>query len=373
MKFSVIGPTYPYKGGVSHFTTIFVNELRKKHRVDFISWKIQYPKFLYPVEQKDTTSKQTIKANAVFLLNFYNPASWLSVANRIRSQEVEKLIITWVTPVQAPIYATICLLVKLTTKTKIVYLCHNSLPHEPKFYDKFLTKLAFKFGDEFIAHSTEDKKAIEKLTKNKLVIKAFHPIYDEFNNGKKWNTKKVRQELDLKKNVLLFFGYIRPYKGLKYLIQAIPEILRSNPNTSLLVVGEFWSKDKPEYIRMVNELKLGNNVKFVDQYVPNEEVGKYFSVADIVVCPYISATQSGIIQMAYAFNKPVIATSVGGIPDVVVPEESGYLIPPNSTKRIALATNSFYSQPIKREKLMNIKKSFGWPQYIELAEGTLSS
>jgi glycosyltransferase involved in cell wall biosynthesis len=366
MKFAVIGPTYPYKGGISHFTTIFVNHLRKTNTVDFVSWKIQYPKFLYPVEQKDTNSKQEIKTKTAYLINFYNPFSWVSTAIHIRRGDPEKLIISWVTPVQAPIYIIISILVKIFTKTRIVFLCHNSLPHEPKFYDNFLTKLAFKFADEFIAHSEEDKKIIQKLSNNKPVVKAFHPIYDEFNKGIKWDINATKKELGLKKNVLLFFGYIRPYKGLEYLIKAMPGILINHPDTALLVVGEFWSKDKPKYESLVRKFKLENSVKFIDKYVPNEEVGKYFSISDIVVCPYISATQSGIVQMAYAFDKPVIATKVGGIPDVVEPALSGYLVNPKSSKGIVKAVDNFYERPIDHKSLASTKNKFSWAQYISL-------
>jgi glycosyltransferase involved in cell wall biosynthesis len=366
MRLAVIGPTYPYKGGISHFTTIFVNQLRKNNQVEFISWKIQYPNFLYPVEQKDTTSKQVIKTDANFLLNFYNPISWIKTAIKIIHKKPEKLILTWVTPIQAPIYIVICALVKSLTKTKVVFLCHNSLPHESKPYDKSLTKLTFKLADEFIVHSEEDRKIIKGLSKNKPIIKAFHPIYDEFNYGKKWNIQDTKQELHLKKNVLLFFGFIRPYKGLKYLLKAMPEILKINPNTSLLVVGEFWSKDKPEYLKLINKLGIHQNTILIDQYVPNEEIGIYFSVADIVVCPYISATQSGIIQMSYAFNKPVIATKVGGIPDVVEPAISGYLVNPKSKQEIVLAVNNFYASPIKYNSLKAYKNKFSWNQYLKL-------
>jgi hypothetical protein len=276
MKFAVIGPTHPYKGGISHFTTIFVSQLRKNNSVDFISWKIQYPKFLYPVEQKDTKSKKSIQTQAAYILNFYNPFSWLSAAYRIKSLKPEKLILTWVTPVQAPIYIVISMVIKWFTKTRIVFLCHNSLPHESKFYDKFLTKQAFKFGDEFIAHSEQDKEII---------------------------------------------------------------------------------------LKMVKKLKLSEHVIFVDQYVPNEEVGKYFSVANLVVCPYVSATQSGIVQMAYAFNKPVITTNVGGLKDVVVENVSGLLIDPKSKKAIAEATLKALNLKFQVFKVLN---KFSWSKYISL-------
>ncbi len=366
MKLSIIGPTYPYKGGISHFTTSLVKELRIQHEVDFISWKRQYPGFLYPVEQKDTKSKKITKAKAYFLLDFYNPFSWISAALRIRRLRSDRLIITWTTPIQAPIYFIITLFVKFTSQTRIVYLCHNALPHERHFYDKLLTRMAFLFADEFITHSTEDKDVISQLVENKQIVKAFLPVFEELNNRTKYDVGSLKQHLKLKENVLLFFGYIRPYKGLKYLLKALPEIKVNNPSITVLIVGEFWAKDKGSYLELMQKLKIEEDVVLVEGYVPNEDIGKYFAVSDIVVLPYISATQSGVVQTAYAFDKPVIATNVGGLPDVITQAITGYLVPSKNASKIAEAVRDFYKNPLPKKNLQQIKQQLSWPNYVNL-------
>ncbi len=364
MNISIIGPTYPYKGGISQFMTVLAQHLSKNHTINFLSWKIQYPSFLYPVDQKDNSTKMIVDIPASYPLNFYNPFSWLKTAHIIKKSNTDTLIITWVTPVQAPIYIVICMAMRIISKkTEVVYLCHNALPHERKFYDVVLTKGAFYFGDKFITHSQQDYDAIMSMTKSKKVVHAFLPIFDFFNTDELPDVTKVTSNLKLKKNVILFFGYVRPYKGLIHLVRAMQEIVKESPNTTLLIVGEFWSHDKADYVKEINDLGLKNNVVIVDGYVPNEEVASYFYASDVVVCPYISGTQSGIIQMAYALDKPVIATKVGGLMEAVQDNVSGILIEPSSETEIVQAVARFYDDQSKYS-VANVKNTFSWDRYI---------
>lgn len=375
MKLSVIGPTYPYKGGISHFTTLLVRYLREKNEVQFISWKRQYPAFLYPVEPKDTSSKNKISEPAEYILDFVNPVSWFSAFQRIKKEKPDLLIITWITPIQSPIYSFITTLIKKLTKIKVMFICHNVLPHEKSFYDNVFIKLAFKNVDSFIVHSVGDGKILEKIIQNgssiknnKIIINGFLPIFDMYPNEKKIDVEKVKKQLKLNKHVLLFFGYIRPYKGLKYLLNAMPKILKNLPDTSLLVVGEFWSKDKQSYLDLIKKLNLGEKVVIVDNYVPNEEIGKYFAVSDVAITPYVSATQSAIIQTAYAFSKPVISTPVGGLKDVVEEGISGYFCKPQDSDDIADKVKLFFRKPIKVKDIVTYRKKFEWKNYSQLIQ-----
>src|SRR3989338_10847502 len=164
----------------------------------------------------------------------------------------------------------------------------------------------------------------------------------------------------------MFFGYIRPYKGLKYLIQALPKILEKYNDVSLLVIGQFWSKDKQSYLDLVNRLGLQKKVLFISDYVPNEELGKYFAVSDVAVLPYITATQSAAIQTAYAFNLPVIATNVGGLKDVLIEGKTGFFIKPGDTNSIVEKVVKFYRNKIKPDAIEKIKKEFSWRNYTIL-------
>lgn len=366
MRVSVIGPTYPYKGGISHFTTLLVQNLRQQHTVDFISWKRQYPAFLYPVEQKDTSSKEKVATDAKYLLDFYNPFSWIAAVRDVKKHDSDLLILTWASPIQAPIYFVVGLFNKFFGKAKIMYVCHNVLPHENAFYDKPLIKLAFSQADSFIVHSSDDKDILESLVTHKKIVKGFLPMYSFFNMQKTYDLQKIKKELGLGEKVLMFFGYIRPYKGLQYLLEAMPKIKQKFPNLKLLVVGEFWSKDKSDYLDLVKKLEITKEVIFVSQYVPNEELGKYFAVADVVVLPYLSATQSASVQSAYAFNKPVISTRVGGLKDVMQDGITGYSIDTANSDDIVKKISKFYSEWHPSKAFSDFTKKFSWEKYVEL-------
>lgn len=366
MNITVIGPTYPYKGGISHFTTLLVKNLRKENSVDFMSWKRQYPSFLYPVSLNDTQSKMPIEVKARFILDFFNPFSWIKAVWNIKKNKSDLLVLTWASPVQTPIYFIICSLTKILTQVKIIYICHNVLPHENALYDKPLIKLAFLFADYFIVHSSDDEKILRGIVGNKKITKGFLPLYNIFPKEKKYHIQKIKKELGLSKKVLLFFGYIRPYKGLQYLISSLPDIQKKFPDTSLLVVGEFWSKDKSVYLDLVKKNGVERYVCFIDTYVPNEELGKYFAVSDVVVLPYITATQSAALQTAYGFNKPVISTSVGGLKDVIKEGTTGYIIKPKSSKDIAEKVEKFFRVWKYSNALKEFASQFSWDNYIKI-------
>ncbi len=369
MKIAIIGPTAPYKGGISHYNTLLCKNLSKRHKIELISWKRRYPKFFFPAEQLDKKSKKKISSDARFILDYLNPFSWLRAFFIVKKEKPKLLIFHWVTPFFSPVFTIISFLTKHFTKTKILLICHNVLPHERRFFDKFLTKLFFNNVDSFIVHSREDLENLKRLKKDINVKVGFLATFSFF-NVKKYDVKKIKKDLKLKEKVILFFGFVRKYKGLEYLIRAMPLILREI-NLDLLIVGEFWD-DKKYYTDLIGSLGIGKNVKIIDRYVPDEEVGKYFSIVDIVVMPYVSATQSGIIQIAYRVNKPVITTNVGGLPDVVRDGKTGFIVRPKSYIDIAKAVIRFYKKGKKKEFIENIikeKDRFSWEKYVKLVEG----
>lgn len=368
MKITLIGPSYPFKSGISHFTTILAGALRKRHGaddVDFINWNHQYPGILYPVDPVDTDSKHTIQEPNVRLIDFYNPISWFRTAGRIRKHGTERLVVTWVSVASFPPYFGTLLLVRLFTKARVTFLCHNALPHDPLFFELFFMKLLFRFADDFIVHAKAEAAELSKLASGKPVAVGFHPNYDDFNTGLQYDVAATKQELGLGAKdgkVVLFFGYIRPYKGLKYLIQSMPKVRAAAGDVTLLIVGEFWKKNKPEYDALVAEQGLADSVVFVDRFVPNEEIGKYFAVADVLAAPYVSATQSGVVQMSYSFDTPVVATRVGGLPEVIDEGVSGFLCEPQDPDSLADALvkalrHDGYDMAATRTR-------FSWESYI---------
>jgi len=308
------------------------------------------------------------ESNVIPMIDSMNPVSWVRTALRIVKMNGDLLILPWWVSFWAPQFWTIAKIVRHYSRSKILYLCHNVIEHESKWIDKTLTGFVLKTGDLFIVHSTEDQQGILSMFPGAVVGKSYHPTYDVFDSGN-FDSDAVRRDYDIKGNIILFFGFVRKYKGLKYLIEALPKVLLEMPVT-LFVVGEFW-KDKDQYLLLLKELKIGDKVILIDKYVPNEEVGRYFACADLVVQPYVSATGSGVIQTAFGFNKPVIVTNVGSLPEVVEDGKTGYLVSPKSSVELAKAILTFFEEEKYREFSDNIKKGqyrFSWARMVDTIE-----
>jgi glycosyltransferase involved in cell wall biosynthesis len=369
MKIILIGPTYPFRGGISHYTTLLYKHLRRRHDTTLISFRRQYPKLLFPGRTDLDPSHMPIQeSNVISMIDSMNPVSWVWTALRIVKMNGDLLILPWWVSFWAPQFWTIAKIVRHYGRSKILYLCHNVMEHESKWIDRILTRFVLKTGDLFIVHSTEDQQRILSMFPGAMVGKSHHPTYDVFNSAS-FDSNTVRRDYGIKGNIILFFGFVREYKGLKYLIEALPMVL-SRIKVTLLVVGEFW-KDKDQYLRLLKELKVDDKVIVIDKYVPNEEVGRYFACADLVVQPYVSATGSGVIQTAFGFNQPVIATNVGALPEVVEDGKTGYLVPPKSSAELAEAILNFFEKGKHREFSDNIKKRqyrFSWERMVDAIE-----
>jgi len=369
MNICLIGPSYPFRGGISHYMTLLYRHLRVRHDVKFFSFKRQYPEWLFPGKTDIDPSNFPIQEEHTDrIIDSINPVTWLQAASKIIKSHPDLLIIPWWVSFWAPQFYLISLLVKLLSKARIFFICHNVVAHESKWIDKFLTHTVLRNGDFFIVHSQNDKNNLLKILPLAIVSKTFHPTYACFNLFDN-NSQEIRRQFSIKGKILIFFGFVREYKGLKYLLEAIPKVLLKMPIT-LLVVGEFWN-DKKQYLEIVEKLRIGSNVIFVDKYIPNEEVGKYFNIADLVVQPYVSATGSGVVQIAFGFHKPVIATQVGCLPEVVVDGKTGYLVPPRSSSEIASAIIDFFHNKKAEEFSENIKAEnykFSWDRFIDVIE-----
>lgn len=356
MKITIIGPIYPYKGGIAHYTGLMAKHLSKENDVDVISYKKQYPKLLYNKEQKDYENDSLKYDNSNFLINTVNPFSCFKTAKHIKKTKPDLLIIQWWHPFFTPCY---WLILKLLgkNKPKTLFLCHCVLPHEKIPFQKFLSKTVLKKGNVYIVQSETDEKHLKQFVKNPLYTRTVMPAFNLF---KQQNLSKsdAYEQLGLNPNekVILFFGFIREYKGLKHLIRAMPQITSSIPEIELIIVGEFFENNKDEYIELIKSTNCENSIILYDGYTPDKEVEKYFAACDVVVLPYESATQSGIVQIAYDFNKPVIATNVGGLPEVVTDGKTGFLIEPYDAKNIAEAIIKFYSSGVTQEFTENIKE-----------------
>lgn len=368
-KIILIGPVYPYKGGISHYTGLMYRELAKRYDVELLSYKMQYPKLLFHKEQRDYSNDSFRIESAAYMLHTANPCNIIRTARHIRRQKPDMVVIQWWHPYFAPCYF---LLQRFMGKQNVVFVCHNVFPHERFPLDRLLTKLALKHGKHYIVHATEEGKELEKIRANTDYVVTPHPTYHAFRfEGMSREQARDRLHIAAEEKILLFFGYVRAYKGLKYLLHAMPTICREESKARLWVVGEFGA-DREEYLALIRELGIAAQVTVADSYTPDREVEQYFAAADLVVLPYTSATQSGIVQIAYGFTKPVIVTNVGGLPDVVEDGKTGYVVGPERPEEIAAAALRFFREDQARIMAENIEREayrFSWERMGEVIDG----
>lgn len=367
-KVIIIGPVYPFKGGISHYTGMMYKTLSKKYEVKMLSFKMQYPKILFKKEQKDFQNDSFKTENTNFIINTANPFNWMKVGHDIKKMAPDLVIFQWWHPYFSPCYWSLC---KILGKIKVLFLCHNVFPHERFPFDQILTKKVLTQGDYFIIQSRMDKDDLKGIKPDAKCIQTVHPTYNAF-KFKNMARAEARRMLNLNENerVLLFFGFVREYKGLKHLLKAMSILKETGMDAKLLVVGDFGD-DKQDYIDLIQSLKIEDTLEIYDGYIPDKEVEKYFAACDLVVLPYESATQSGIVQIAYGFEKPVVVTAVGGLPDVVKDGKTGYIVEPNNPNAISQAIVKYFQEEASEKFKMHIQDEaykYSWDRMLETIE-----
>lgn len=366
-KIVLIGPVYPYKGGISHYTGLMCRALHKKYDITMVSYKFQYPKLLYKKEQRDYSNDNFKIENTNYWIHTANPFNWISTAHKINRLHPDMVIIQWWHPYFAPCYFMMC---KCLKSTKILFVCHNVFPHKRFSLDRFLTKTVLRQGHCYIVQSKMDAEDLQTIIEKPVFKQTVHPTYNAFKleNISKEEARK-RLDIETDKKVLLFFGFVREYKGLKYLIQAMPEVVKRLEEIELFIVGDFaGEEDKQQYMNLIQESSVQGNIKVYDGYIPDKEVEKFFSACNLVVLPYISATQSGIVQIAYGFEKPVIVTNVGGLPDVVKDGKTGYVVEAKNSGKLAEAIVNYFRQDMEEKFTEGVRQEadrFSWDRMVE--------
>lgn len=368
MKIVLIGPVYPYKGGISHYTSLLCRALRKKHEVIMISYKMQYPKLLFRKEQRDYSNKSFQIEDAQYWINTVDPFNIINTARRIKKLQPDIVIMQWWHPYFAPCYY---LLARFLKHISILFICHNVFPHERFPMDRCLSRIALRRGSGYVVQSHLDEADLLTVNPQAKYVVTPHPTYNAF---KMQNMSRVEARrllnADTQTPVLLFFGFVREYKGLKYLLDAMKKIKIKIPDVQLWVVGDF-GEDKEKYLDQIRTNGIRDQVRLVEGYIPDREVEKYFAAADLVVLPYISATQSGIVQIAYGFEKPVVVTDVGGLPDVVRDHRTGYVVPKENADAISDAVTDFFQTDISipwKEYIREQAGEFSWETMVERIE-----
>lgn len=364
MKITILSTAFPYRGGISNFTSLLYTELKKKHDVSVITFKRQYPSLLFPGSSQFEEGDTPARIPTSQIVDSINPINWISIGRRIKSEQPDLLILTYFLPFFAPCFGTITKIVKRNKKTRILALCHNIIPHEKKTGDNLLTGYLFKTVDYFIVLSKKvqsDLLRIKPGAKNKILP---HPVYSIF--GEPVEKKAAKKHLGITdENVLLFFGFIRDYKGLDTLFEAVSR-LKNKIKLKLIVAGEFYSNEA-KYKNLIKSLGIEEQLLLRTDFIPSSEVKYYFSAADAVILPYRNATQSGIVQIAMNFRKPVIAANVGGLGEVISDNNTGYIVEKENPDSLAEAIEKFYTGKKEKEFINKIEKEvekYSWSNFV---------
>ncbi len=339
----IIGPAYPYRGGIAATNERLAQEFIKSGiTVTLYTFSLQYPKLFFPGKTQFSEQSKPPDLNIKRRINSINPFNWHAVGREIKKAKPDLVMVRYWLPYLAPAFGTIIRKIKKNKQTKIIALVDNFIPHEKKVTDKMLAGYFIKAVDGCIVMSHSVKAEIEKKYKNKQIEYCPHPLFDHYGKPLSKEDAKKSLQLNINKNYILFFGLVRDYKGLDLLIEAV-HLTQSMPvNFDVLVAGEFYS-DEAKYRAMIEQYGLTQKFHIYAQFIPDEMVPYFFCAADMVVQPYKDATQSGVTQIAYHFNKPMIVTKVGGLPEMVQHGKVGYVVPPEPTA-IAQAITKFYTE-----------------------------
>ena len=366
-KVVIIGTAWPFRGGLAAYNERLAREFQtSEYEVRIETFTLQYPSFLFPGKTQYADWEAPADLDIQATVSSINPLNWLKVGNRIRKEAPDMVIFKYWLPFMAPCFGTIARRVRKNKKTKVIAIADNIIPHEPRPGDKPFTHFFTKAVDGFVAMSKSVFNDIAKFDQNKPRGLCPHPLFDNF--GAPLSREEAIKSLKLDPNFryLLFFGFIRDYKGLDWLLEAFAdERLRKFP-VKLLVAGEFYSPPD-SYLQLIKKLQLDENLILRTDFIADSEVAKYFSVADMVVQPYKSATQSGVTQIGYHFEKPMLVTDVGGLSEIIPDQKVGYVVQPN-VKAIADALVDFYEnsrQAEFEEQVKEEKKKYSWQRMVE--------
>lgn len=368
MIITLVGTAYPYRGGLALYNERLMEEFQKQgHDVSINTFSIQYPSFLFPGKTQYADWRKPNKFPIKRSVNSINPINWIRTGLKIKKERPDIIIFKYWLPFFSPCFSIIAKIVKSNGHTKVITIVDNIIPHEKRPFDNMLTKYFVKHIDGFVAMSQSVYDDIAIFDAKAPRTQCPHPLFDNF--GKNIDKVEAMKKLNLKNEDInfLFFGLIRGYKGLDILIEAMAdERLKPYP-IKLLVAGEFYDDSKPYYQR-VKELNLEDRICFDPRFIPDEEVKDYFCSTDLVVQPYKTATQSGVTQIGYHFETPMLVTDVGGLAEIIPNGKVGYVVQPNG-KSIADALLDFcINRPDFSDGIKEEKKKYSWERMTQAVE-----
>jgi glycosyltransferase involved in cell wall biosynthesis len=365
-KIIIIGSAYPLRGGgITTFNERLAGAFQQAgHEASIYSFSLQYPSIFFPGKSQyaNRPAPKNIKIKSV--INSVNPLNWIKVGRQIAAEKPTLVLIRYWIPFMSPALGTIARIIRKNTKTTVICIADNIIPHEKRVADKILTKYFIKPIDGFITMSSKVTKDLLTLHPTASYKQVVHPLYDNF--GLKMEKKEARNYLNIKDGIklILFFGFIREYKGLDLLLDAMamPEVKKHA--VQLMIAGEFY-QNKEVYLQQIKQLGIEDRVQIVDDFIPDDMVRYYCSAADLIVQPYKKATQSGVTPLAYHFEVPMVVTHVGGLPEMVKDGESGLVCEPNS-RSIAEHICEFFDkgEAYFLPALKSEKEKFSWSAFV---------
>ena len=369
MRIALLGPLAPWRGGLAQYLALLGEALMPAAEVRGWTFTLQYPGFLFPGGSQLDPAAPTPAFPVRSTLNSIAPPSWRRTAAELERFAPGLVILKWWVPFFAPAFASSVGSLR-RRGTRVVLVCDNLVPHEHRPFDGTLTRWMLRNSDGYLVMSESVERDLDRLKPGAPRRRVLHPLYAQFDRGRH-TRESARVALGLEGEVVLFFGYVRHYKGLDTLLEAWPAVRAKRPAT-LVVAGEFYEDEAP-YRRLA--AVAGGSVRLLARYIPDDEVEALFKAADVVVLPYRSATQSGVTHVAYALGAPVITTDVGGLSETVVPEETGLVVPPEQPAALAAAIVRFFAEdlgPRLRAGVERVRREHSWEaladQTLELAD-----
>ena len=367
MKIVILGSAHPLRGGLASYNERLAREYMKQgHSVQLFTFSLQYPDFLFPgtTQYSDQPAPDDLFIHVK--VNSVNPLNWYKVGKEIAALNADLMIVKFWLPFMGPCLGTISRIVKGNGKTKVISILDNIIPHEKRVGDYLLAKYFVNSVDGFIAMSDSVLTDLNKFDTKKPRAFSPHPLFDNFGAAITKPEAYEKLGLAINEEYILFFGFIRDYKGLDLLLHAMADERIRQLNIKLIVAGEFYSNAQP-YLDLIQQLNIADKLILKTDFIPDNEVRNYFCAADLVVQPYKHATQSGVTQICYHFDRPMLVTNVGGLPEMVPHNKVGYVVTPEPLS-IADAIVDFYSNHRELQMRDNIrleKKKYAWSAMLE--------
>lgn len=363
MKISILSPAWPYRGGIAAFSERLAHQLQDEgHEVLLYTFTLQYPGFLFPGKTQFSSEPAPADLKITRRLSSVNPFTWISLGRQLRCEAPDLLILAYWMPFMVPCLGSVARLARGNGHTRVIALCHNLIPHEHRPGDTLLTRWLLGSVDGVMALSQSVCDDVHRFVPAMPTVASPHPLYDNFGAPATHDEACQALGLDASQHYLLFFGLIRDYKGLDLLFDALAKC--SELDYKLIVAGEFYSGEE-RYKAQAELLGLNNRIIWRNEFVPDSQVRYYFGASDLIVQPYKTATQSGVTQIAYHFQKPMLVTRVGGLPEIVPDGKVGYVADP-TPEALAQALQRFGNeQPDFTQGLADEKQKYSWSLFTQ--------